>query len=596
MDKGGRPKDPIWAHFWCVKEGKKTMAKCKMCSHIMGGKTDRMKIHFSKCNKKPGVSTNDIIETLESDTDKIEENKHDSTYDTSKISNNSTFERISENNESSTSKRSRESSDSSFKSYKQPKLLQNDLQQFVVKTSSNVKHDLYLQVAKFFYSCNIPFNVAEQEEFLTLIEKLRPGYKPPSRKALSENLLNEVTILLENNMTSALENNECTLIADGWSNIRNESVIASCLHTNGKSYFLNAEECGSNKKTAEYCKSVTEKSIKIAEERYKTKVVAVVTDNENKMHKLRQLLLEERNDMIVYGCTAHWLNLLEQDIAPISITKHVVDIQKYFRNHHQQAAWLKELHDTVKPQLPSEVRWNSHIECISTFIKNRPAYLNICENHENDIDIKIQRLVNDYNLFKQVKDLFQQLQPIAKTLNILQSDDATIADACSEWLKLLHCPELIQHKDLVKKRMDLALEPFHFLACMTDPMHKNQDLLSEAQKEMAREWLIDFLPNSLPLLLAYEAEGEPFPRSFFKTKDVKAKVWWKAVLNKEINPEFIHLMMKLHSIPCSSSSIERIFSNFSHIHSKLRNRLGVQKAAKLVFCYRMLRGSKDINW
>ena len=36
----------------------------------------------------------------------------------------------------------------------------------------------------------------------------------------------------------------------------------------------------------------------------------------------------------------------------------------------------------------------------------------------------------------------------------------------------------------------------------------------------------------------------------------------------------------------SSASIERVFSTFGLVHSKLRNRLGIEKAAKLVFCFR----------
>lgn len=593
MNKGGRPKDPIWVDFWCIKEGQKTMAKCKTCSHIMGGKADRMKIHLSKCKKPTVTSRIQNIRTL--DSDKAEENRKNPTSDKSEVHDNPDFEKNSECNDNLAVKRNTESSDLSLKSCKKPKFLQNDLQEFVIKTPPNVKHDLDLQVAKFFYSCNIPFNVAEQEEFLTLIEKLRPGYKPPSRKALSENLLNEVTSKLENQMMLALENKECTLMEDGWSNIHNEPVIATCLHTSGKSYFLKAEECGSSKKTAEYCKTVTDKSIQLAEDKYKAKVVSVVTDNESKMDKLRRLLVKERNDLVVYGCTAHWMNLLAQDITPVSITKHVIEVQKFFRNHHQPVAWLKELPDTVKPQLPNETRWNSQINCISTFLKNRPAYLQICENHEGDIDVRIQRLVNDYNLFKQVKVLFQQLQPIATALNNVQGDEATIADACHEWLKLENCPELAPHKELVLKRMDLAIQPFHYLAFMTDPKHRNDERLSEKQKEIAREWLLSVQPNSFSCLLAYEAGAEPFPRTFLQTKDVQAKVWWKALKNKEMC-EFVELMVRLHSMPCSSASIERIFSNFSYIHNKLRNRLGVQKAAKLVFCYRMLRGHKDFDW
>ena len=57
--------------------------------------------------------------------------------------------------------------------------------------------------------------------------------------------------------------------------------------------------------------------------------------------------------------------------------------------------------------------------------------------------------------------------------------------------------------------------------------------------------------------------------------------------------EFAHLAVHLLSAPVSSAPIERIFTNFGYIHSKLQNRLGGAAAAKLVFCYRMLRGSRS---
>ena len=39
-----------------------------------------------------------------------------------------------------------------------------------------------------------------------------------------------------------------------------------------------------------------------------------------------------------------------------------------------------------------------------------------------------------------------------------------------------------------------------------------------------------------------------------------------------------------------------IFSNFGAIQTKLRNRLGLEKAAKLVSCYRELRGGAELYW
>ena len=87
-----------------------------------------------------------------------------------------------------------------------------------------------------------------------------------------------------------------------------------------------------------------------------------------------------------------------------------------------------------------------------------------------------------------------------------------------------------------------------------------------------------------------------FPRSFFKTKDVKDKIWWKALFITEIRSELMYLMVKLNWVPCSSVSMEQIFSNFSYVHNKLRNRLDVQKATNHVFCFRMLKGHIDLDW
>ena len=51
----------------------------------------------------------------------------------------------------------------------------------------------------------------------------------------------------------------------------------------------------------------------------------------------------ENSCLISYGCAAHWLNLLGQDITPKTIIKHVVEVHKYFRNHHAPSAWLKKI-------------------------------------------------------------------------------------------------------------------------------------------------------------------------------------------------------------------------------------------------------------
>ena len=224
------------------------------------------------------------------------------------------------------------------------------------KTSTDVKNQLDTAISRFFYGSNISFAVADHELFQKMIATLRPGYQAPSRKALADKLLDNVSTEMQTTMQKELEHKEVTLIEDGWSNVHNDPVTASCVHVNGKSFFVKATDNGSAKKTAQYCKDQCEATIQEVEQKYGCKVCSIVTDNEKKMERMKKKLQQDDDQLIVYGCSSHWLNLLGQQLTPSLIMKHVVEVNKYFRNHHQPAAWLKEVSDTVKPQLPGETR------------------------------------------------------------------------------------------------------------------------------------------------------------------------------------------------------------------------------------------------
>ena len=93
---------------------------------------------------------------------------------------------------------------------------------------------------------------------------------------------------------------------------------------------------------------------------YDCKVTGVVTANEKKMEVMKQNLREADPDLTAYGCSAHWLNLLGQDITPSQVINQVVEVNEYFRNHNVQGALLSEIIGSVK-QLPAETRWNSQL-------------------------------------------------------------------------------------------------------------------------------------------------------------------------------------------------------------------------------------------
>ena len=287
---------------------------------------------------------------------------------------------------------------------------------------------------------------------------------------------------------------------------------------------------------------------------YGCTVDSVVTDNAKNMSKMRQLLHEDNPSLFVYGYNAHWINLLGQDVPPSSITKQVVEVQKYFRNHHQPSAWLKSYEGSVKPQLPGETRWNSQLTCLDTFLRNRPFMIKITEDHSSDVDITIARKINDYNIYCQVRDLYDQLKPIAEGLDRLQGDASTLADACDVWLSLLNHPQLQAHRASVQKRMDEAIQPFHLAAYLLHHKYRGHRL-TEQQMETAREWVCSQNEDFAPMVTAFEAEATPFPQSYWGStvKSMDSHVWWKAIGKQPgINKEFAKTVARIHQLPSSS--------------------------------------------
>ena len=91
---------------------------------------------------------------------------------------------------------------------------------------------------------------------------------------------------------------------------------------------------------------------------------------------------------------------------------------------------------------------------------------------------------------------------------------------------------------------------------------------------------------------------DPFPASFLSSACVDRMLpvaWWTSVSNCKckVSPPLISTALHL---PSSSAATERVFSNLGLVQSKLRNHLGLEKAAKLVTCYRQLRGNAELNW
>ena len=329
-----------------------------------------------------------------------------------------------------------------------------------------------------------------------------------------------------------------------------------------------------------------------ATESFDCNIIGVVTDNEKKMQVMKESLKETNLDLTVYGCSAHWLNLLGQDVTPPQVINQIVEINKYFRNHHVPGALLGEISGSVKPHLPENTRWNSQVACTETYIRNRPYMLMVIAQNEDIIDSRIRTLILNVGLYNEAEHLRTQLQPVSNALDKLQSDSVSIADAC-EWLSLLQEKQLEPCMSQMEKRFDQAMTPCHYLANMLHPVYRGKNLKTE-HISSAQDMLLNLNSDSylVPALLTFMTDFSHIPKALQHEptiKNVKVDVWWWSVeRSKTVDRALCTLAIKLLLMPVSSAATQRIFSNFGMIQSKLRNRLGLAKATKLVYCYRTL--------
>ena len=516
---GGRPRDPIWQHFYLLEDGDKKSAQCKKCLRLQSIKACRMKTHYEKCSATAIVKQPDsnVPEKLAATA------QHPTTVKPDPML------MFTAAAQPLVTPGKRPATDSIHDENPRPtKRLQLDLNSHLIRTTTGQKEHLDEKVAEFIFACNLAFNVVEHPMFLSMLDALRPGYKPPPRKALSTKHLDKSHERLQTKMKANLEGKVVTIQQDGWSNIHNDPVVATSVTCDGKGYFLDAVETGTTSKTGENCKEMLKTSINLAREKYGCQVKSVVTDNARNMEKMRKALKEEEPDILGYGCLAHWLNLLGKDLTPDQVMKHVVAVNKYFRNHHIPGALLRNCEGSVKPQLPGDTRWKSQGKSLDTYLTNRRFFIQIIQDHGEEIDQSIAQKIMDNTLYRKIKDLAEVLRPVTVAIDKAQRDTTCLADATEIFLGLLNNPVLAPYQDKVQKRFGDAILPCHLVAYMLHPKYAGEHL-SPAQIEVAKGWLVERNESFIVPAISFQAQAEPFPASFFRAeaRGMKPSTWWK---------------------------------------------------------------------
>jgi len=389
---------------------------------------------------------------------------------------------------------------------------------------------------------------------------------------------------------------------DGWSNIHNDSIICVCVTDvdGGLVYLLDTIDTQDNSHSWDYLVNLVESSV-IHCESFGCTVGSVVTDNAANMNKMRKNLatcdgLQNKN-IITLGCSAHILNLLAHDIEVPGVKTHIKTIFKYFKHSHFFGARYK-LEGGKALVFPQDVRWNTLADTIECYLDNWHILYKFCNDNRSAIEASIFTKVKDLHTKTVAQEYLVILKKLAISLDLIQADSCTISEATSIWLGLKHFFELETHNapmiDLFKDRFDMALTEYHLLAYILDPRYCDIKLTDD-QLDSTLNYVNMYHQEIMSEIIMFQARAFPFKDYLFPestVKNIKQLTWWVA-LKKNISQEMLEVVTQLFTAVASSAGIERIFSTYGLVHSKIRNRLGVEKSSKLVAIFKSLNKHCD---
>ena len=459
-------------------------------------------------------------------------------------------------------------------------------------------------------------SILDNTEWVKLFKMIRPSFVLPSRYKLSTTKLDAEFNQVKERVETTINGSEILgLQSDGWSNIRNQGVI-NCIITTPSPLLEASIETKLQRHTAQY---IAEEMGKIIEKYGSNKFLGFVSDNAKNM-KLAGTILNEKYDIIPYGCLSHGLNLLCNDLLKINIISALIDKVTDIAKEIKRKQVLYELLRTkqidnknVEPNagaimLPVKTRWSSILSSLKSVYSTRLSLQGVAVSQEATtiIDKYVKQWILDDEIFwGQISNLIHIFEPICKWLKIVEGDYGTIHFAVKAFHDIkrviqnnlasspaplpLNDREKTELLAFVDKREKFIIKPIHYAAELLNPKSQGSEL-NETQILSAIECILNISKNKLNIneqeiideIANYRCRsGKLFGNNFiWKSSFDNPVSWWKGLCSSS---SLSKVASRILMMPASSAATERSFSVYSHIHSKKRNRLTNDRASKLLY-------------
>ena len=498
------------------------------------------------------------------------------------------------------------------------------------------KEDVDRAVARFFYHDHIPFNAARSEYFKVMVKKIGEYghlYTPPSSETLRTTLLQKERYDVEQaaeNTRHLWKINGVTLIADGWSDTRKRSIHGVVAYSRGEMYFISSHDASGSGKSADALASEWAEAINFVGSEL---VVQFVVDGEAANRAAGVIIQVMYPHVTVSFCMAHCLNNLLKDLGKLSWIAPIIDKAHHMVTFVLNHQFLRhEFNKKSSKQLLkySETRFAYNFLMLGRLSTCSAALRQVFISDEftssrlasTPAGVKCKDDAEDLEFWEDVRRIDAMVQPIMHLLRVVDGMKPCIGkvyeamDRMIEQLKVLIQEqeqeqidddddddeddtlkskyELVQ--DLCVSRWNAYHSPLHAAAYILDPEFQGKG--QEEDKEVANGWmkiLEKMVPDydtrrkirdSLSEYRSFKGKYGCHDAQEDRTR-VGAALWWEDYGSD--GPELQRLARRILSQTVTSSCLEQLWSSYSHIASKKRNRLGVQRASDLVFISANLR-------
>ncbi|KAH7282851.1 hypothetical protein KP509_35G050100 [Ceratopteris richardii] len=301
------------------------------------------------------------------------------------------------------------------------------------------------EIGRLFILCGIPFNVANTTAWkraMRAVSRIGTPWEGPSGRVLRTSELTKQKLAVETEMLSlraTWEKYGCSILCDGWSDMRKRSVynimVSSCKGT----MFLRAipAHAPGTVVTGEFIFSHVKKAIEDVGSR---NVIQVVTDNGSNCVAMGRMLEEEYPKITWTPCASHSLDLLMEDIGSLPWVENILSKAKFivkFVTSRPKVQNIFRSHSDLELQKPAFTRFCYIFIVLDRVLRVRKGLLRtvvaeewyqIPEARDGDpLFMRFSSLVMGEDAFwSKAEVLIAALQPVYSVLRITDMEGSTL--------------------------------------------------------------------------------------------------------------------------------------------------------------------------